>query len=352
MTSTDRTLAAIAENVDALITLDLTRTSVRELHQASRQYHGMSPSLLAAQRLAQAVRPADVVVLVTGALGAPFGTGETDGPIGTAALARALSLVMKARPLVLTMPSMIDMVAATLRAATLNVISPSHLGEVDESMRGFVAVGSFPIEDSVAQSEARRLIDEFAPRTVIAVEVTGPNDKGVYHNYGRDFSPHIMKAGRLFEVAKDRDILTIGVGDRGNEIGFGAPELNKAARRTHPYGTTCRCPCGVGAADVTPVDVTVVATVSNWGAYGIEAALSAVLRSREAMHDGTIERRMLDACSRSGGVDGLSQTPEYLVDGLSEGIQVGIVEMLRAIVAARVDFVPAAFHDPFGKGKY
>ena len=107
MTQANGNLATIAENIDQLITMDLKPTTVRDLHAVVRDYHGTSPALLAAQRLAERVRPMDVIVLITGALVSPFGTGETDGPIGTAGLARALSLTMKSRPLVLTMPSMV-----------------------------------------------------------------------------------------------------------------------------------------------------------------------------------------------------------------------------------------------------
>lgn len=352
MTETNSKLAAIAESIDQLITMDLKPTSVRELHAAARAHHGTSPALLAAQRLAERVRPMDVVVLITGAIVSPFGTGETDGPIGTAGLARALSLVMKVRPLILTMPSMVGMVETTVRAAGLNLVTPTELLQVEDWLRGFAAAASFPIDDEAARAEARRVVDEFRPSAVVSIEVTGPNSKGLYHNYGRDFSHCIMKAGRLFEAASERGVLTVGVGDRGNEIGFGVPVLHEAARKTHPYGVTCRCPCGAGAADVTPVDVTVVATVSNWGAYGIEAALSAVLGARDALHDLTIEHRMLEACSRAGGVDGRYQTPDYLVDSLPETVQVAIVELLRAAVAARIDFAAVVAHDPYGKGKY
>ncbi|MGH9340891.1 MAG: glutamate cyclase domain-containing protein [Acidobacteriota bacterium] len=348
----DGELRALADQIDHLVTLDVKKTGVRELYQASRARHQASPTLVAAQRLAQTVKPMDPVLIMTGVIISPFGTGETDGPIGAAGLARALALVLKARPLLLTTSSMLEVARSTLRAAGLNVISPAELQEVEDWMRGFAGLDDFPVEDGAAQEKARRLIGDLKPSAVISVETTGPNSKGVYHNYGRDFSSHMMKSGRLFEEARRAGVLTIGIGDRGNEIGFGSDGLHEAARGTHPYGKTCRCPCGEGAADVTAVDITVVATVSNWGAYGMEAALAAILQSREALHDGNLERRMLEACSRAGGVDGRYQTPDFLVDSMPEIIHVGIVELLSALVAARVDFGAAAKHDPYGKGKY
>lgn len=353
MTEDQKKINKVAENIDQLITMDLKPAPIHQLYEAAREYHGKSPTLLAAEKLAEKVFPRDFVILITGALVSPFGTGETDGPLGTASLSRALCYCMDARPIILTMPSMVDMMKATVRAAGLNYIEPEQMKEVEEYMRGFVGVGSFPIDDAEAIRKSTYIMDTFTPKAVISIEATGPNRKGIYHNYGRDFSPYIFKAGRLFEETGRQGILTIGVGDRGNEIGFGAPKLHEVARKTHPYGEKCRCPCGEGAADVTKVDVTVVAMVSNWGAYGIEALLSALFRNREAMHDGALESRMLNACTMRGGVDGRNQTPDYLVDSLPEIIHVGLVEMIRTVlVAANIDFTAKVAHEPYGKGKY
>ncbi len=342
----------IAENVDRLITMDFKPSPVHQLYEAAREHHGKSPTLLAGEKLVEMVGPGEFVILITGALVSPFGTGETDGPLGSAGLARALCLSMNARPLIITMPSMVDMVRATVRAAGLNYLELEKMKEVEDYMRGFVGVGSFPIDDAEAIQRSSYLLETFTPKAVIAIEVTGPNRKGVYHNYGRDFSQYIFKAGRLFEESRRWGVLTIGMGDRGNEIGFGAPRLHEAARKNHPYGEKCRCPCGEGAADITEVDVTLVGMVSNWAAYGVEAILSALLRRQDALHDGTLESRMLHACTMEGGVDGRYQTPDFMVDSMPEIIQVAQVEMMRAIVtAARIDFTAPVEHQPYGKGK-
>lgn len=346
-------LKKVTANVDRLITMDLKPSPIRELYEAAREHHGKSPTLLAAEKLMERVGPGDTVILITGSLISPFGTGETDGPLGTASLAHILCLYMNARPIVLTMPSMISMVRAPLRAVGLNCIEPGQMKEVEDYMRGLVGIGSFPVNDAEAIRESAYLMDTFNPKAVISIEVTGANQKGIYHAYGRDYSHYIFKASRLFEEASRRGVLTVGVGDRGNEIGFGAAKLHEAARKAHPFGEKCRCSCGEGSADATKVDVTVVAMVSNWGAYGIEAILSALLGNRDAMHDGTLESRMLHACSMEGGVDGRNQTPDYLVDSLPEIIHVGLVEMMRAILAgAKIEPGGSAGHEPFGKGKY
>ena len=50
--------------------------------------------------------------------------------------------------------------------------------------------------------------------------------------------------------------------------------IKDAVRRYVPFGERCQCPCGGGIAPEQPVDALVVASVSNWGAYGIAAAVS------------------------------------------------------------------------------
>ncbi|SEI57502.1 protein of unknown function [Halohasta litchfieldiae] len=83
------------------------------------------------------------------------------------------------------------------------------------------------------------------------------------------------------------------------------------------YGETIAC--------VTPVDHLVVAGVSNWGAYGIVAALS-VLTGENLLHSGDTERQLLAACVEAGCVDGVSGEPELSVDGIRSGIRSGIHE--------------------------
>ena len=49
--------------------------------------------------------------------------GETDGPVGTAALARSLSYGFNAIPIVITDTSLLEPIGATLRAAGLAVVT-------------------------------------------------------------------------------------------------------------------------------------------------------------------------------------------------------------------------------------
>jgi hypothetical protein len=111
--------------------------------------------------------------------------------------------------------------------------------------------------------------------------------------------------------------VTVGVGDGGNEIGMGnaRPRL---VRRRSPLARV---------ASVVRVDHLVVSGTSNWGAYGIVAALSR-LGSAPLLHTPALERRLVEACVKAGAADGVTRRREATVDGLSLDLHAAVVELL------------------------
>jgi hypothetical protein len=215
----------------------------------------------------------------------------------------------------------------------LLVYEPSQLAEIDSSVIPGVSVLPFPIDDALAPAESRRLIDAFHPKALISIEKNGPNKKGIYHMVGgTDNSGSVAKLGRLFEAAAEANILTIGIGDRGNEIGFRV--INDVVTDLLPYGKVCRCPCRSGVADDTYVDVLVTACVSNWGAYGIAACLAELLRRPEVLHTSDTEEFMLRQCALAGGIDGFRGRPGFSADGMRGEAHRSVVEILHEIIAA------------------
>ena len=79
----------------------------------------------------------------------------------------------------------------------------------------------------------------------------------------------------LAEVARSQGVLTIGIGDGGNEVGFGA--VRQEIAESLPSAGRCLNGCPSGVVTVITTDIMVSASVSNWGAYAVAAAL-AVLR--------------------------------------------------------------------------
>jgi len=163
-----------------------------------------------------------------------------------------------------------------------------------------------------------------APSHLVSIECPGRGRDGDYRN-ARGLSVKEWNAplDELFLVAPRR-IVTVGIGDGGNEIGMG----NVHAR------------IGRGSAllrsiaSVVKARHLIVAGTSNWGAWGVVAELSRIA-GRPLLHSADDERRMVDACVAAGAVDGLTRRPEPTVDGLPLAAHIGILELLRLSEAPR-----------------
>jgi len=319
----------MGNSVDQLVSLDVGgRMVLTLLYQYVRERQARPSCLLAAEKLAERLGHGDFVLITCGMLIYPYETlAETDGPLGGAVLARALQIGFGAKPVIVVDQAAVELNKATCRGANLNVTDLETVRRTERTM----AVRGFPIDEKEAEREAERIFDELAPRAVIAIERRGRNEMGVYHALpkGRNMNSVEAKMVALYDEAKKRGALTIGIGDGGNEIGWGI--VNDVIREKVPYGDVDACGCGGGIGDTTIVDAMVPASVSNWGAYGVAACLSVLLNNPDVLHDAKLESRMLRECIDAGGIDGISFYPEPKVDGLPEEAHVAIVNLLREI---------------------
>ena len=252
----------------------------------------------AAARAARALRRAKRVLLTTGFSVGP-GMPETDGPPGTASLGRAL------RSLGAEVTYITDAAALPPLQAALGA-----LGE-PTAIVTFHAAGD-------AALTARRLLAEHAPTHLISIERPGRTGTGDYLSMrGESVRAWNAPLDTLFLEASRR-VITVGVGDGGNEIGMGAlrARLARAGPRIKKV------------ASMVSARYPVVAGVSNWGAYGIVVELSRLAR-RPLLHTGDEERRMIEACMKAGAVDGITRKHEATVDALPVEAHVGMVELLR-----------------------
>lgn len=286
----------VADNLDRLITIDITaRGVVDPLYRAARLAQGEPLTWLAARGLYERVQPNDVVVIATGMPVGPLQTGEQDGPIGAATLARALVLGLKANPIILTDPTNMESMSATLRSAGLFVYPP------EQSLLHPTAAGllAFPVDPVEAARASQHFLDTFKPKALITIERAGANEHGEYHAaLGRSLTQWCAKVDILFEAAQAAGILTIGVGDGGNELGCGL--IREAVLTAVPNGRQCKCPCGGSVVPRFVPDVLIIAAISNWGTYGVEACLSALLGRREVLHDRELDQRVHVACAAAG----------------------------------------------------
>jgi hypothetical protein len=275
------------------------------------------------------VHAGDTVFILTGAGGPPvLPHGEVDGPLGAAALARSLALTLGAEVVILTEERAELPLGAVCRAAGLN-----FRGAEDEPIANSVVFVPMSLRADECEAQAGELLDTYAPTAVIAIEKLSPNKNGIIHgSTGLSYDDTHAKPQFLFDEARKRGILTAGIGDGGNEVGFGS--VAEEIADIIPTGRVCLCPCGGGIIARVEVDHLVVAAISNWGGYGV-AAMLAFLTSSPAsglIDDADLER-MLRACVDNGAYDGAYARPLLSDDGVRLEAQRAFILLLRELVA-------------------
>jgi hypothetical protein len=329
----------IGEYVDRLCTIEmrpadsnLPRGVMHRLYASARN-GGPPLTFAAASAILSAVDRGSTVYLLTGAGGPPvLPKGEVDGLLGTAALARVLVLGRHANVVILTEARVEEPIRAACEAAGLNFVMDGT--EMANSVR-FLPM---PIGDDACREQAEELLAA-EPSAVIAIEKLSPNDKGVIHGV-TGISYHDVHANPKYLVdgARAQGILTVGIGDGGNEVGFGVIEDTVGA--VMPNGAVCQCGCGGGSAAAVATDVLVVAAISNWGAYGVSAMLCWLLETPEHLVSDADVDRMLRAVVRAGAFDGCFARPVLCDDGVPLEVHMGFLKMLHSITdigAARIE---------------
>jgi hypothetical protein len=217
----------------------------------------------------------------------------------------------------------------TLAAAGVSVL-PEEMARVRPTTATML---EFPIDPLTAERAAGAFLDRYRPAAMILVEKTSPNRAGVIHSISGQAWANVdfIRVDYLVAECRRRGIVTIGIGDHGNEMGFGL--IEDAVRKNVPHADVCACSCGKGIASSIATDVLIPASISNWGAYGIEAALAILKGDPNLLHDAMVERAMLGACVMAGGVDGVSSRQILAVDGISADCQAAIITLLGELVA-------------------
>ena len=329
----------IGDNIDRLCAIEMRTVEVdggiprgvlQPLFAAAREHAGAPMSYLAARGLIDNVSTGKRVFVLCGSGSPPYlPFGETDGPLGGAAVARALDLGLGAKPVLICEAHMMGPNRAAFGAAGLAI----HLEEIFAVRPHSAIAVAFPYGMD-RRTEIEALFDEHEPAAVVFVERTGPNAEGVFHSItGTPKKLDEVLANHLFaDVARERGIFTVGVGDGGNEVGFG--NIHEQATAIQP---------AAHAITVTKTDVLVCAAISNWGGYGIAAMLGYLLGNPDLVQDSDTEYRMLAESVKMGAADGLYTSPTMYVDGTSWQTQQALVTMLRELVANGLKEVRRAF---------
>jgi hypothetical protein len=133
---------------------------------------------LAARKIVENVQAGDNVLILTGLASVPhLPHGETDGPLGAACIARALSLGLDAKPIFVLAERDVDSVVYPTKAAGINIEDY----EIVRKARHCAAVVTFPSDCASPKDLAVELVDRYQPKAVFSIETPGPNNKEVLH---------------------------------------------------------------------------------------------------------------------------------------------------------------------------
>jgi len=302
------------DNIDRAMNIEmrshgsLPRGMKWSMYEMAREAAGM-PLVLAAAR--EFDRPPCRVLLASGAaVPGHMPVGENDGPIGTAVLARALAAIGHEVRIVT------DPAAAQPFRVLLQV-----LGAQTE----VVEIG---LDDLAMQDRLARGHDVFC-----AIERLGGNPNGIiYGATGVSRAPHRANLDALFTAARALGKRTVGIGDGGNEIGFGKVHA-RLSRAWPQYDYRDVTPCGGGVYSVVETDVLLVANSSNMGAHAVAAGLALLRGDLSLCHTAECELALAHVGVGLGLIDGGSGLPRPWCDGVPPQANAAVVEIMRTIVA-------------------
>ena len=206
---------------------------------------------------------------------------ETDGPPGAIAIGSALQALGRT-------------VTYVTDACTAPVLRPWANG---------AEVIEFPVTNiQESKQHAAALLERLQPALLISIERCGRNRNDAYLNMrGRDITPKTARVDYLF----DGRTPSVGIGDGGNEIGMGNLSAIIPSVDTLPDDPA-----------ISQVDRLIIASVSNWGGYGLVAALSR-LTNRSLLPSPAAETLMVREMVAAGAVDGTTGDAVPTVDNFS-----------------------------------
>ena len=333
------TIDAMYDLIDRIVGLDMGQRGIGGLYAPARALCGEALCLAAARPLA-GLKRGDHVVILTGSLtraGISTAIAENDGPVGVAALARAISTGFNAIPVIMVDATICDKVAAITRVAGQNVVTleEARVAAATPRFTSIAVVEGGEIDDAAAKAQAVSVIADLDPKAVYSVERAGWTADGTYRNArGEDYSIGRARLDHVVLEAARRGIATIGVGDGGNEIGMGA--VREAVAAHIPHGKVL---CAT-----TATDVLLPCGVSNWGCYAIMAALAILTGNLDLAHTPDRERRLLEASPQIGLVDGSTGRLDPTADGLPLATHLGLVELLWTTARRAIETGGAAPH--------
>jgi hypothetical protein len=228
--------------------------------------------------------------------------GENDGPLGSIVAGRALERI-GCHVTFYTERELFPIMQELIRQEKL----AAGLKELDKTNRA----ANLPYADEIDMG--------------ITIEKAGATADGhMYSINAKDRDPTRANIDNVIERLMATGKITIGVGDGGNEIGWG--NIYDYIVKHVPLGPTIAC--RIKTTHLYP------AAVSNWGGYGLAALLSLYTGDLSLCHDPKRELEYLDLTAKMKVMDGGTGQAINHVDGIPAEVSASVVAILRGLVAA------------------
>ena len=237
------------------------------------------------------------ILITTGFYILSAGAAETDGPPGAIAIGVGLERL----------------------GYKVKYVADEHSSNL---LRPYVAESSdvidFPITTFPKSVQyAEDILNTENPSVLISIERCAAAADGLYRNMrDLDISDQTAKVDLLFDMHSK----TIGIGDGGNEIGLGNVIDGVAKSETL-----------VSYPTVSKVTELIIASVSNWGGYGLLAALS-ISTGKNVLPTVEEDTERISKMVDLGAVDGFSGEEIYKVDGFDLTENAALLEKLHELV--------------------
>lgn len=218
------------------------------------------------------------------------GYAETDGPLGTYFLAQAIKK-LGYKPVIIT-----------------DIYCKDYFKEIETIY--------IPL-DGLESIEYQKLLDDYNPVCHFSIERLGRNKDGKYLNSRDvDIGEFTAPVDELYMLG-GKSSPTFAIGDGGNEIGMGNfKEFLKNTLHVEP--------CAVDS------DYPIIASVSNWGAYGFITYIQLFLRKKLLPKFDEVEKYM-DYILSLGCVDGITCKNVKTVDGKEWHTEKEILKALDSV---------------------
>jgi hypothetical protein len=308
MTTKEIGIKNVSLKLEKIIAYDPGKRGI--CHVASNVQGGLADAVL---DISQTNKPA--VVILTGFY-IPFSeqpAAETDGPIGSAFLYNALQQTNI--PAVIITDTFCELVVkgacvAINNANRINIIVSENLSNDWES-------DLWAKIEKLAGCKITHLV---------SIERPGKShDNNYYDMKGKILNDYIEPLDMLLPFCQKKKIVTIGIGDGGNEAGMGKIDTSIIAQFI---------PNGKKNQSIVTCDFVIPCGVSNWGGFAVAALILYRIGGLSKNEIKKILNRDLHhivlkhIVNKNKAIDGVTKKPELKVDGLKESVHSIIIDKI------------------------